>query len=168
MARAPKGRANGEGEGEGAVHTAVHPKWRGQGPARSQKRWGPPLAIRPPPSCTMRTGARPRPRDATVLGRNGTWAQCHFRRNVTSGASRLQMRLIERAHPHGTEVRANDILGAELDDGHGQRLRSDQMQDRAEAGSLIEIALAHVAIDDHQAILAHAGEKGLNLRGRRG
>src|ERR1700693_6060388 len=75
--------------------------------------------------------------------------------------SRSKTRSGKGAHPHGAEAGTDDVRNGELDHRDRQLLRLDQAQDRVQAGGFIEIALAHVAIDDHGAVLAHACKKHL-------
>jgi len=50
--------------------------------------------------------------------------------------------------------------------GTGSARDPDQVHHHAQAGGLIEIALAHIAVDHDAAVLADAGEEGLDLRRR--
>ncbi len=58
-------------------------------------------------------------------------------------------------------ARVNSITGT------GRRRCGDEVERDAQAGGLLEVALADVAVDHHRAILADAGEEHLDL-GRRG
>ena len=78
----------------------------------------------------------------------------------------LNPRLVEGPHPHRTQSRAHDVVAAELDDRHRQSLALDETKHGLEARSVRQIALADVAIDDNGAVLADAGQKGLDLQRR--
>src|SRR4029078_1312255 len=78
-------------------------------------------------------------------------------------AVRLEPGLVERAHPHRANSRANDVVPGEFDHRHGQHLRLDHMDDGAQTAGLLEVALVDVAVDHHDAVFADPGQKDLHL-----
>src|SRR6185437_7916610 len=93
-------------------------------------------------------------------------------RNASTAARRrqpvprvLEVRLRESVDPHRAKPRTHDVGAAELDHRHRQALLGDDVDDDAQAAIAVEVALADVAVDDHRAVLADAGEEGLDFGG---